>query len=94
MSVASQSKGNVMSNEQSAKAPTHRIYAVSKDGDKARWTEIGAAWPHRDGKGFQLKYAACPLGDCEIVLRAVQPKAKAQKSSRRRDANSVMREAA
>jgi hypothetical protein len=73
-----------MSNEQTAKAfPTHRIYAVSKDGEKTRWTEIGAAWPHKDGKGFQLKYTACPLGDAEIVLRAVEAKTEVKKSSRR-----------
>lgn len=79
-------KETKMSNEQTAKAyPTHRIYAVSKDGEKSRWTEIGAAWPHKDGKGFQLKYTACPLGDCEIVLRKVEPKPEQQqpKSSRR-----------
>jgi hypothetical protein len=40
-----------------ANRPTHRIYAVTKKdgGDKGRWTEIGAAWPHADGKGFNLK---------------------------------------
>jgi hypothetical protein len=73
-----------MSNEQTAKAfPTHRIYAVSKDGEKTRWTEIGAAWPHKDGKGFQLKYTACPLGDAEIVLRNVETKTESKKSGQR-----------
>lgn len=71
-----------MSNVQTAKArPTHRIYSVTKDGEKARWTELGAAWPHKDGKGFQLKYTACPIGECEIVLREI----KAKKSSRTSD---------
>ena len=60
-----------MSNEQTAKAlPTHRVYSVSKNGDeKASWTEIGAAWPHRDGKGFNLTFNARPLEGAQVVLR-------------------------
>ena len=73
-----------MSNETTAKSrPTHRIYSVSKDGDKTRWTELGAAWPHRDGCGFQLKFNASPFGECEVVLRAIKPKTDAAKSGRR-----------
>lgn len=56
--------------------PTHRIYSVAKNGDrKAIWTELGAAWPHKDGKGFQLKFKASPFGECDVVLRAIKPKA-------------------
>jgi hypothetical protein len=60
-----------MSNEQTAKAlPTHRVYSVSKNGDeKAAWTEIGAAWPHKDGKGFNLTFNARPLEGAQVVLR-------------------------
>ena len=73
-----------MSNEQTKARPTHRIYAVSKDGEKTRWTELGAAWPHKDGKGFHLKYTACPLGDCDIVLRVNEPKPETVPRSSRR----------
>ena len=66
-----------MSKSESSKLPTHRIYSVAKDGDKTRWTELGAAWPHKDGKGFQLKFNASPFGECDVVLRAVQPKKEA-----------------
>ncbi len=68
-----------MSNETSTKTrPSHRIYSVSKQGEeKARWTELGAAWPHKDGKGFHLKFNACPIGDCEVVLRTVKAEARA-----------------
>ncbi len=60
-----------MSNDSNTKArPTHRIYSVTKNGDsKANWQEIGAAWPHKDGKGFNLKFTARPLDGAEIVLR-------------------------
>ena len=65
-----------MSNDSNTKArPTHRIFSVTKNGDsKANWQEIGAAWPHKDGKGFNLKFTARPLDGAQIVLRA--PKAQ------------------
>lgn len=38
--------------------PTHRAYIVSnpKEGSdkKAVWHEIGAVWPHKNGKGFDV----------------------------------------
>ncbi|HTV29507.1 MAG TPA: hypothetical protein VMF32_17185 [Xanthobacteraceae bacterium] len=70
-----------MSNKQNAKAlPTHRVYSVSKNGEqKATWTEIGAAWKHQDGKGFNLTFTARPLEGAQIVLRtATAKKAAAQ----------------
>lgn len=41
--------------------PTHRVYVVSKKAraQKSRWTEIGAAWQHRDSKGFNLNSTRC-----------------------------------
>jgi hypothetical protein len=44
---------------ESPKRPTHRVYAVSKNGEKSYWTEIGAAWSHRDGKGFNVSSIIC-----------------------------------
>ena len=36
--------------------PTHRVYAVKKiSEDKSHWDEIGGAWSHQDGKGFNVK---------------------------------------
>jgi hypothetical protein len=51
--------------------PSHRIYAVSKrtSGDKNDWTEVGAAWAHKDGKGFSLKLDYLPLNGGELSLR-------------------------
>ena len=38
--------------------PTHHAYVVESlpEGSerKPRWTEIGAIWPHKNGKGFDL----------------------------------------
>lgn len=57
------------------KQPTHRIYAVTKRGSKNHWQEIGAAWPHTDGHGFNLKLDYLPLNSAELVIR--EPKAAA-----------------
>ena len=56
--------------------PSHRNYAVTKrkNGDKNDWSEIGAAWPHQDGKGFSLKLDFLPLNGAELSLRVPMPK--------------------
>ena len=53
--------------------PSHRVYAVTKNGVRGNWREIGAAWPHSDGDGFNLKLDFLPLNGAEIVIR--KPKA-------------------
>jgi hypothetical protein len=62
----------------SRKYPTHRAFVVTerKGTDKGNWREIGAAWPHDDGKGFSIKLDAIPLTG-EIVLREPTDKDKA-----------------
>lgn len=60
-----------MTTTQTATAkPTHRIYCVSGTGKSANWTEIGAAWPNRDGLGFSISCDAMPLSG-RIVMRAI-----------------------
>ena len=53
-----------------SKTPSHVAYQVrdGKDGGKGFWTRIGAAWPHSDGKGFNLQLDSIPL-DGKIALR-------------------------
>jgi hypothetical protein len=53
--------------------PTHRLYVVTGEGDKAHWKEIAAAWPHRDGKGFSITCDALPLTG-QIVMREAKPR--------------------
>ncbi|MEZ5937405.1 MAG: hypothetical protein R3C52_04215 [Hyphomonadaceae bacterium] len=48
--------------------PTHVLYVVTGDGEKKRWTEIGAAWPHKNGGGFNLNLEALPPTG-KIVMR-------------------------
>ena len=52
-----------------SKQPSHRVYAVTKNGQRNYWREIGAAWPHGDGEGFNLKLDYLPLNGAEIVIR-------------------------
>lgn len=59
---------------QPSKTPTHVAYQVrDREGAKAIWTRIGAAWAHADGKGFNLQIEAVPL-DGRITLRVVSEK--------------------
>ncbi|RIK66963.1 MAG: hypothetical protein DCC65_08205 [Planctomycetota bacterium] len=54
-----------------SKSPTHVAYQVrDREGGKAVWTRIGAAWAHADGNGFNLQIEAVPL-DGRITLRVI-----------------------
>lgn len=59
-----------MTNNEPSNRPTHRVFAVRKNGgDKAFWTQIGAAWSNQDGKGFNLKLYLVPTDGADIVMR-------------------------
>lgn len=65
----------IMTTETNSNRPTHRVYAViiKKEGAaKGAWLEIGAAWPHRDGKGYSMKLDAIPRSpDAHLVIRTI-----------------------
>jgi hypothetical protein len=63
----------------SNRAPTHSLYVVHGDGENARWTRIGAAWPNQDGKGFSMKLDASPNGG-RVTLRENKPRDDAQRA--------------
>jgi hypothetical protein len=50
--------------------PTHAIWQVNGEGDKARWTRIGAAWMHKDLKGANLKFECLPISG-RVVVREI-----------------------
>jgi hypothetical protein len=52
--------------------PTHIIWQVLGEGEKSRWTRIGAAWPNRDGKGLNLKFDAWPVSGRTVVREIEQ----------------------
>ncbi len=49
--------------------PSFDAFVVDGEGKDAFWTKIGAAWPHEDGKGFNLQLVALPLNG-RVALRA------------------------
>jgi hypothetical protein len=50
--------------------PTHKLYSVCKFRDgKSSWTEIGVAFPHKDGNGFSFKLTAVPTPGGDFMLR-------------------------
>lgn len=55
--------------------PAFVLWSVDGDGKDARWTRIGAAWPHQDGKGFNFRCNAFPIQG-RLVARAFTPKAE------------------
>ena len=67
-----------------SKAPTHRIYTLLARGDaeKPFWLNIGSAWPHGDGKGFNLSLDALPT-DAKLVLREIKEEPKEPEPVRR-----------
>ena len=51
-------------------APTHNVFTVEDRGkdEDPFWLKIGAAWAHKDNKGFNITLSALPL-DNRLVLR-------------------------
>jgi hypothetical protein len=63
-----------MTTETNKSRPTHRLYAVTKTGEKKFWQPIGAMWAHADAKGFNLRLDYLPLNDAQIVVRVAGDK--------------------
>jgi hypothetical protein len=63
-----------MTKETNKTRPTHRVYAVTKNGESKFWQPIGAMWAHADAKGFNLRIDYLPLNEAEIVVRAAGDK--------------------
>lgn len=41
---------------------------VTQKGEKSYWNKVGAAWMHRDEKGYTLQLESLPVGG-RVVLR-------------------------
>jgi hypothetical protein len=56
-------------NASTGKAPSHYAYQVhGREGKNSVFTKIGAAWPNRDGKGFNIQLDCVPL-DGRVTIR-------------------------
>jgi len=60
-----------MADKEQPQQPTHRAYSViRREGQDDFWLNLGLAFPHKDGKGFNIMLQAFPL-DGKIVCREV-----------------------
>ena len=66
-----------MMTETNNSRPTHRIFAVTKNGTEKFWQPIGALWAHSDGKGYNQRIDYLPLNGAEIVIRTIDEDAQA-----------------
>ena len=54
--------------------PSHTAYSIrEREGKDSKWTEIGVAFPHKDGKGFDILFDVVPLNGC-ITIRVQEQK--------------------
>jgi hypothetical protein len=51
------------------KTPAFQAWHVTNKGDDSFWTKVGAAWPHRDGKGLSLILSVSPCLGLEPLKR-------------------------
>lgn len=54
------------------RTPAYIAYTVDGDQQDAYWTRIGAAWPQRNGEGFNVQLTALPISG-RIVLMPPKP---------------------
>ena len=60
--------------EKPAKKPSHTAYSIrEREGKDSKWTEIGVALPHKDGKGFDILCDVVPLSG-RITIRVPSDK--------------------
>ena len=53
----------------SSKTPSHIAYQVrDREGGKGFFTRIGAAWPHKEGNGFNIQLEVVPLNGRIVLL--------------------------
>jgi hypothetical protein len=73
-------------------APTHRVYSViRREGQDDFWLNIGLAFPHKDGDGFNIILQAFPL-DGKIVCRKIEDEESDKPASSSPEQNSGNRD--
>jgi hypothetical protein len=58
--------------------PTHFVFVVDGDGDDANWTQIAAAWKHKDSDGMNIVIPPGIMVSGKLVIRAAKSAAPAQ----------------
>lgn len=63
------------------KKPSHRVYTIRPTQDeKGYWLNIGSAWAHNDGKGFNVSLDATPVNG-RLVIREIGEKDEPNESA-------------
>ena len=64
----SDSKSNETNPSTTSKSPSHIVYQIrGKAGEKRFFNRVGAAWPTKNGNGFNIQLDAVPL-DGKLTL--------------------------
>jgi len=65
---------NTETSSKTTKKPSHTAYSIrEREGKDSKWTEIGVAFPHKDGKGFDILCDVVPLNG-RITIRVQDQK--------------------
>jgi hypothetical protein len=81
-----------MAERSEPKQPTHRAYSViRREGQDDFWLNLGLAFPHKDGKGFNIMLQALPL-DGRIVCREIAEGEEAEEPPRQQNAGRNVRQ--
>ena len=65
---------NTENGNKSTKKPSHIAYSIrQREGKESKWTEIGVAFPHKDGKGYDILFDVVPLSG-RLTIRVQEPK--------------------
>ncbi len=49
--------------------PTHRLTRVTEANGAKSYQEVGALWPHKDGKGFSVKLRVAVSPNDNLMVR-------------------------
>jgi hypothetical protein len=60
---------NTETSSKATRKPSYIAYSIrEREGKDSKWTEIGVAFPHKDGKGFDILCEVVPLNK-RITIR-------------------------
>lgn len=59
--------------------PTHLVYVVTGDGEEASWSQVAAAWQHKDSDGMSIFIPPGVTVTGKLVIRAIKAEASEPK---------------
>lgn len=72
----------ITENTQTQNAPQFLAWHVTEKGEKSYWNKVGAAWPHKDGKGYTLQLETCPINGRIVLRLPLEDKPEAENEGR------------